>query len=144
MTSRRAWIAGLVGMALAAPAAVVQVPALPSGAGAAAPGAASSVAAAGTGAGAGGGAVAVAQAAQPTTLWSFLGLSGSNLAACKAKLCASQLGQMANSLVTGPVGAGLRGVHSSPLSSGAERCGARQHARRSAGGGSDRRQDQGE
>jgi hypothetical protein len=35
--------------------------------------------------------VAVPAAAQPTTLWSFLGLSKQNLAACKAKYCQSQL-----------------------------------------------------
>ena len=36
MTSRRAWIAGMVGMALASPAAMAQVAPVPSGAGAAA------------------------------------------------------------------------------------------------------------
>jgi hypothetical protein len=35
----------------------------------------------------------------------FFGLSGSNIHACIAKLCGTQLGQMANNLVTGPVGA---------------------------------------
>ena len=51
---------------------------------------------------------AAAPAAQPSTIWSFLGLSGSNLQACQAKICASQVGQMLNSLGTGPV-AGMTG-----------------------------------
>ncbi len=59
----------------------------------------------GAGAGAGAGAVpgastvagaAGAAGAQPKTLWSFLGLSKSNLAMCKAKFCSSQLGTLVN------------------------------------------------
>ena len=38
----------------------------------------------------------VASAAQPTTLWSFLGLSKANLAGCKASFCQSQLGSLVN------------------------------------------------
>src|SRR5262249_37935338 len=49
------------------------------------------------------GPVAPAAAAAPKTLWGFLGLSKSNIHACIAKLCGTQLGQMANSLATGPV-----------------------------------------
>ena len=44
-------------------------------------------------------------AAAPTTLWSFLGLSSSNLQACRDKFCNCQIGQMFNSLLSGPVGA---------------------------------------
>ena len=51
------------------------------------------------------GAGVAAPAASPTTLWGFLGLTPGGLQACKQKLCASQLGQMGNSLLTGPVGA---------------------------------------
>jgi hypothetical protein len=66
-----------------------------------------SIPGAGGGPGAGiaglGGAVPAATTAVPTatpqTLWSFLGLSKQNLAACQAKLCASPLGTMANNMV---------------------------------------------
>jgi hypothetical protein len=51
------------------------------------------------------GAGVAAPAAAPRTLWGFLGLSPDNLKACRDKLCACQIGQMANSLLTGPVGA---------------------------------------
>jgi hypothetical protein len=100
MTSRKAWTAGLVVLAVWSPALRAQVPgvpAIPGAAGASTAGAATSAL--------GGGLGGATTAAQPTTLWSFLGLSGNNLAACKAKFCASQLGQMANSMVTGPIGA---------------------------------------
>jgi hypothetical protein len=100
MTSRKAWTAGLVAVAVWSPALRAQVPGVPPiGAAGGAAGAASSAL------GAGGGLGGAATAAQPTTLWSFLGLSSSNLQACQAKICASQLGQMANSMVTGPLGA---------------------------------------
>jgi hypothetical protein len=101
MTSRKAWAAGLVAVAVWSPALrAQQVPGVPPiGAAGGASGAASSAL------GAGGGLGGAATAAQPTTLWSFLGLSSSNLQACQAKICASQLGQMANSMVTGPLGA---------------------------------------
>jgi hypothetical protein len=74
------------------------------------PGGASSAAASGL-AGAAPGLAAPAAApaaASPTTLWSFLGLSGSNLHACRAKICASQFGQMVNNITTGPL-AGVTG-----------------------------------
>jgi hypothetical protein len=103
MTSRKAWTAGLVALAVWSPALRAQVPGVPPIGAAGGAGVASS--ALGAGGGLGGGLGGAATAAQPTTLWSFLGLSGSNLQACKAKLCASQLGQMANSMVTGPLGA---------------------------------------
>ena len=45
-----------------------------------------------------------AAAAAPQTLWGFFGLSSANIHACIAKLCNTQLGQMANNLITGPVG----------------------------------------
>jgi hypothetical protein len=102
MTSRKAWTAGLVALALWPTALRAQIPGVPPLPAAGGAGAATSALGAGGGLGGLGGATT---AAQPTTLWSFLGLSGSNLQACKAKLCASPLGQMANSMVTGPLGA---------------------------------------
>jgi len=66
----------------------------------------------GTGAGAGGTAASAlgagglgTAAAAPRTLWGFLGITSANFAACKEKICSCQLGQMANSLLTGPIGA---------------------------------------
>jgi hypothetical protein len=41
-------------------------------------------------------AAAAAGPAQPTTLWSFLGLSKSNLSGCKAAFCQSQFGTLVN------------------------------------------------
>ncbi len=58
-----------------------------------------------------GGVPAVATAvptSSPTTLWSFLGITPQNCAACKQKLCASQFGQLLNNGLTGPIG-GLAG-----------------------------------
>jgi hypothetical protein len=103
MTSTKVWALGVVALACSSPAlrAQAQIPALPGGAGAA------SSALGGVG-GLGGGAAGGATATQPTTLWSFLGLSSNNLQACRAKICASQFGQMANSMVTGPM-AGITG-----------------------------------
>lgn len=46
----------------------------------------------------GGSALGAPAAAAPRTIWSFFGLSKANLAACRTKLCASPLGQMANSM----------------------------------------------
>lgn len=91
MTSRKAWIAGILSAAAfaTAPRAEAQIPGVP-GAGIAAPVAPAAAA----------GVPAAAGAAQPTTLWGFLGLSKSNLAGCKAKLCASQFGMMLNSMTT--------------------------------------------
>ncbi len=109
MSSRKTWVAGLFILALAsAPPAWAQIPGV-----GAAPGGASGAASAGLGAaGATGLATpaAAAPAASPTTLWSFLGLSGSNMQACKAKLCNSQIGLMLNSMATGPVGAMTGGL----------------------------------
>jgi hypothetical protein len=51
----------------------------------------------------------VATAAAPRTLWSFLGITPSNMAACKAKLCASQIGQLLNS-GTGVLGGVTGGI----------------------------------
>ena len=92
------WGAGLLSLfvfAFCSPA-WAQIPTLPgtgAGAGAGAGGAATSALGAGT------------PAAAPTTLWSRLGLSSSNLQACRDKLCSCQIGQMFNSLLSGPVGA---------------------------------------
>jgi hypothetical protein len=100
MSSRKTWVAGLFVLALAnSPTAWAQtgVGALPGGVSGAAgaAGAATGLAAA---------PAAATPAAAPTTLWSFLGLSGSNLQACKAKLCNSQIGLMLNNMATGPLG----------------------------------------
>jgi hypothetical protein len=104
MSSRNTWVAGLLTLVLAsATPARAQLPGV-----GAAPGGASSAASSGLAGAASGLAAPAASpvaAASPTTLWSFLGLSGSNLQACKAKICASQLGQMVNSMATGPMAA---------------------------------------
>src|SRR5262245_1132350 len=42
---------------------------------------------------------AAAPAAAPKTLWSFLGLSKDNLAACKLRFCKSQLGLLSGNLL---------------------------------------------
>ncbi len=100
MSSRKLWVAGLYTLILASsPAAWAQRGAGPP------PGIGSAAGLTGTGTGLLAPTAAPAAAASPTTLWSFLGLSGSNLQACKAKLCSSQIGQMLNSMATGPVGA---------------------------------------
>ncbi len=111
MTSRKEWIAGLVGLALASPMVQAQVPlGLPGGTGVTPPvgGPASSALAAGGGMG------AVPAAAAPKSIFSFLGITQANCEACKAKLCASQFGQMLNGLATGPV-AGFTGGFIPPL-----------------------------
>jgi hypothetical protein len=112
MSSRKTWVAGLFTLVLASSTAARTqaqgVGALPGGASSAA---ASGLAGAAPGLAA---PAAAPAAASPTTLWSFLGLSGSNLQACKAKICASQFGQMLNSMATGPV-AGMTGGFIPPL-----------------------------
>src|SRR5271157_1403425 len=93
---RKRWVAGFLGLVAFCPPAWAQIPSLPgAGAGAGAGGAATSALGAGAG----------TPAAAPTTLWSRLGLSSSNLQACRDKLCSCQIGQMFNSLLSGPVGA---------------------------------------
>ncbi len=96
MSSRKPWVGGLFVLLVASsPNAWAQIAAPATGPAAIAPGL-------GVGTGV---AAATPAAASPTTIWSFFGLSGSNLAACKAKICSSQIGQMLNSMVTGPMGA---------------------------------------
>src|SRR4051794_36929891 len=107
MSCRKTWTAGLIVLAVASsPKAKAQVPAagaVPGGAANAAPAA---LGGAGAGAGLGAPAAAVpAAAAAPRTVWGMLGLSSANIHACIAKLCGTQLGQMANNMLTGPVGA---------------------------------------
>ena len=93
---RKRWVAGLLSLCAFCSPAWAQLPSLPgAGAGAGAGGAATSALGAGAG----------TPAAAPTTLWSRLGLSSSNLQACRDKLCSCQIGQMFNSLLSGPVGA---------------------------------------
>jgi hypothetical protein len=107
MPARKAWIAGVVAVTFWPMGVQAQIPGLPSGAGAFSPSAGTS-ALGGLG---GSGAAAVpstSSAAQPSSIWSSLGLSSSNLQACQAKICASPFGQMLNSLGTGPV-AGMTG-----------------------------------
>lgn len=117
MSSPKPWVAGLLVLATGLVESVqAQIPSA-----GAAPGGASTAVAAGLGA-AGGGAASPAAAASPatatpTTLWGFLGLSKTNVHSCIAKLCGSQLGQMANSMITGPMGA-ISGGFIPPLSRG--------------------------
>jgi len=91
------WIgtpAGSVGLARAqfsVPAPVIPASPVPAAAGIAAPGG------------------LAAPAAAPRSLWSSLGLSSSNIHACINKLCASQLGQMMNSMLL-PMGSLTGGV----------------------------------
>jgi hypothetical protein len=73
------------------------VPAIPGGAGPAASGLSSAAG------------LAAPAAAAPRTIWSSLGLSAANIHACRDKLCASQLGQMMNSMMV-PLGAYTGGV----------------------------------
>src|SRR5271166_4454622 len=90
---RKRWVAGLLSLFAFCSPAWAQLPVPGAGAG----GAATSALGAGAGAG--------TPAAAPTTIWSRLGLSSSNLQACRDKLCKCQIGQMFNSLLSGPVGA---------------------------------------
>src|SRR5271157_114787 len=103
MSSPKTWAAGLLVLALASSP---QTRAQDAGA-AAVPGGASTAAASGLGAAGGGAATPAAApaAAAPQTIWGFFGLSGANVHACIAKLCNTQLGQMANILAIGPMGA---------------------------------------
>ena len=99
MSSRKTWGASLLVLAVASsPKVWAQIPAT-----GAAAGGAPSAATAGLGA-AGTGAATPATAAAPQSLFGFFGLSSANIHACITKLCNTQLGQTANSLITGPVG----------------------------------------
>jgi hypothetical protein len=124
MTSPKPWIVALVCVLVLPSGAHAQIPSLPGASGAdssalesagtsALPGAESAVS--GLGSSALGGAVPAAAPAAPTTLGGFLGLSptslqnaGNTLAACKAKLCQCQIGQLLGSLTSGPL-AGMTG-----------------------------------
>src|SRR5271166_372100 len=96
---RKRWVAGLLSLFAFCSPAWAQIPVPGAGAGA---GAGGGAAPPGGGGGGGGGGT---PAAAPTTLWSRLGLSSSNLQACRDKFCSCQIGQMFNSLLSGPVGA---------------------------------------
>ena len=98
MPSRRVWIAGLTAAAFWTPTLRAQIPGTAAAAGAG-PLGGGAAAAAGPAA-----AAAPAAAAQPTTLCSLIGL-GPALAKCKAHLCASNFGQMLNSMTGGPMAA---------------------------------------
>ncbi len=111
MISRKEWVAGLVGLALTSPMVQAQVPpGLTGGTGVTPPFGGPASSALGAGAGMG----AVPAAAAPKSIFSFLGITQANCQACKAKLCASQFGQMLNGLATGPV-AGFTGGFIPPL-----------------------------
>ena len=107
MPARKAWIAGLVAVSLWPGNLRAQIPGLPPAAGAFSPATGASALGGLGGAGSAGSALGglggAGAAAQPTTIWSSLGLTSSNLQACQAKICASPFGQMLNSLGTGPV-----------------------------------------
>jgi hypothetical protein len=100
MTFRKAWIAGAAGLMLSSSIVQAQAPGP-----AAAAGAPPSAAFGPAGVGPAGAGAAAPAAAAPRTIWSFFGLSASNLQACREKLCTCQVGQMLNSLLAGPVGA---------------------------------------
>lgn len=103
MAPRKAWISGLLGVALVTTTARAQVPPPP---GPVSPPA--GIAAAATGGGPS--AVAVASpAAAPRTLFSFFGISAENCAKCRDKLCQSQLGLLLNNAM-GPVSAISGGI----------------------------------
>src|SRR5271169_3551600 len=111
MTSRKPWIAALVGIATLPTLAQAQFPTPSAGAASGLGGSALGTA----GAGAVPAAASAAAPAAPRTLWSFLGLSPTSLQnaqttvhACKDKFCQSQFGQMIGSFSSGPV-AGLTG-----------------------------------
>src|SRR4051794_7589422 len=99
MTPRKVWIAGLVGVAVvsARPPAQAQVPGVPAPI-PPIPGAAAAAVPAGAAAPTAVAVASPAAAAAPASLWGFLGISHANCAACKAKLCASPIGQLLNSM----------------------------------------------
>ena len=106
MSCRKTWTAGLIVLAVASsPRAKAQVPA----AGAVPGGAASGPRGPGWcwhGAGLGAPVAAVpVAAAAPGQFGECSGSQAQNIHACIAKLCGTQLGQMANNMLTGPVGA---------------------------------------
>ena len=100
MTSHRAWMSGFVFLLFMADAAWAQVPAIPGAAGGGLGAAAPAASAAGV----------PAAGATPATLWSFLGLSKQNLAACKLKICRSQIGRSLGGFAAGPLGAVTGGL----------------------------------
>ncbi len=102
MPSRKAWWAGLAIIAFGPPALQAQIPSVPAapGVGGLAGGASSAIPGATSGLGSTG---AVGSTAGQSGGF-FSGL-GQLCQKCKAAFCASQFGQMAGSLVTGPMGA---------------------------------------
>ena len=103
MTSRKAWTAGLVALAVWSPALRAQVPGMPP------IGAAGGASAAGCGFGSGGGWAAVwAAPRRPPSRQRSGASSVCPAATCKLarpNFAPASLGQMANSMVTGPLGA---------------------------------------
>ena len=136
----RASILGLMAILGLTPPGRAQVPAPPAPPTAVSPFAAGAPAAAAA-------AVAPAAAAAPpqATLWGFLGLSKANCAACKDKICNSQLGVLLNNAAA-PASAltgGLIPPFCPPVPNAAELAAIAEHAAREAGAGAGRRPDQG-
>ena len=103
MSLPKTWVAGLLILAAAPEARIwAQVPAGALGGGAAAAPAAGS--ALGAGPALASPAAAAPAAAAPRTIFGMFGLSSANIHACIAKLCKSQIGQLANNFLAGPVG----------------------------------------
>src|SRR5271165_741591 len=113
MSLPKTWVAGLLILAAAPEARIwAQVPGGALGGGAAATPTAGS--ALGTGPALASPAAAAPAAAAPRTIFGFFGLSSANIHACIAKLCNSQIGQLANNFLAGPVG-GISGGLIPPL-----------------------------
>jgi hypothetical protein len=105
MSLPKKWVAGLIIFAAAPETKIwAQATGGPLGAGAAAAPTAASALGAGPAA-ASPAAAAPAAAAAPKTIFGFFGLSSANIHACIAKLCNSQIGQLANNFLAGPAGA---------------------------------------
>ena len=114
MSLPKTWVAGLFLLAVAPETKIwAQAPGGALGAGAAAAPTAGSALGAGP-ALASPAAAAPAAAAAPRTIFGMFGLSSANIHACIAKLCKSQIGQLANNFLAGPVG-GISGGLIPPL-----------------------------
>ena len=112
MSLPKKWVAGLLILAAAPEARIwAQVPGGALGGVAAAPTAGSAL---GAGPALASPAAAAPAAAAPRTIFGMFGLSSANIHACIAKLCNSQIGQLANNFLAGPVG-GISGGLIPPL-----------------------------
>src|SRR5271157_5678231 len=112
MSLPKKWVAGLLILAAAPETRIwAQVPGGALGGAAAAPTAGSAL---GAGPALASPAAAAPAAAAPRTIFGMFGLSSANIHACIAKLCNSQIGQLANNFLAGPVG-GISGGLIPPL-----------------------------